>query len=61
MRTATDEPHLVCVGTKLERQVRADLERLAAWSDRSLSAEIRHIVHLHLLRNQIGKQDRLTS
>jgi hypothetical protein len=58
MRTATGEPRLVCVGTKLERQVRVELERLAAWSERSLSAEIRHIIRLHLLQNGIREQHR---
>jgi hypothetical protein len=57
MRTAMDEPRLVCVGTKLEPEVRLTLERLAQLSDRTLSGEVRHALHLYLLGQHLQSRD----
>jgi hypothetical protein len=49
---------LVPVSAKLEPDVRLSLQRLAQLSDRTLSGEVRHALHLYLLGQHLQSRSR---
>jgi hypothetical protein len=61
MPAVEPSPRLVVASTKLEPEVRISLERLAQLSDRTLSGEVRHALHLYLLGQHLRSRDVTTA